>query len=76
MEINLVPVTFEDKEVLSNLYQFYNYDFSLFTDQDVNQHGEFEVNIDYFWEGDHRWNPYLIEVSGNVAGFVVVLLKT
>ncbi|MEK3660453.1 GNAT family N-acetyltransferase [Paenibacillus sp. FSL F4-0236] len=75
MEINLVPVTFEDKEVLSNLYQFYNYDFSLFTDQDVNQHGEFEVNIDYFWEGDHRWNPYLIEVSGNVAGFVVVLFE-
>ncbi|WP_262495504.1 GNAT family N-acetyltransferase [Paenibacillus sp. B2(2019)] len=75
MEINLVPVTFEDKEVLTNLYQFYNYDFSLFTDQDVNQHGEFEVNIDYFWEGDHRWNPYLIEVSGNVAGFVVVLFE-
>lgn len=75
MEINLVPVTFKDKEVLSNLYQFYNYDFSLFTDQDVNQHGEFEVNIDYFWEGDHRWNPYLIEVSGNLAGFVVVLFE-
>jgi hypothetical protein len=24
MEINLVPVTFEDKEALTNLYQFYN----------------------------------------------------
>ncbi|WP_340009237.1 GNAT family N-acetyltransferase [Paenibacillus sp. FSL K6-0276] len=75
MEIKLVPVTFEDKEVLSNLYQLYYYDFSLFTDQDVNQHGEFEVNINYFWEGDHRWNPYLIVGSGNIVGFVVVLME-
>lgn len=47
MEINLVPVSFGNKEILSNLYQFYNYDFSLFTDQNVNQHGEFEVNPRY-----------------------------
>lgn len=75
MEITLIPVTIENKEVLTNLYQFYNYDFSLFTDQDLNRHGEFEVNINYFWEGGHRWNPYLIVVSGNIAGFVVVLFE-
>jgi predicted acetyltransferase len=75
MEIKLVPVTVEDKEVLSNLYQLYYYDFSLFTDQDVNRHGEFEVNINYFWEGDNRWNPYLIVISGYIVGFVVVLFE-
>ncbi|EJW17799.1 hypothetical protein PAV_3c02470 [Paenibacillus alvei DSM 29] len=36
MDINLVPVTFEEKESFVNLYQFYLYDFSLYTDQDVN----------------------------------------
>jgi predicted acetyltransferase len=41
----------------------------------VNRQGEFEVNIDYFWEGDQRWNPYLIEVLGNIVGFVVVLFE-
>lgn len=75
MEITLVPVKDEDKTLLSNLYQFYYYDFSLFTNVEVNKDGRFDVNIDYFWEGDHRWKPYLIKVSGNIAGFVVVLLE-
>jgi predicted acetyltransferase len=26
-------------------------------------------------EGDHRWKPYLIEVSETIVGFLVVLLE-
>ncbi|OAB42340.1 GNAT family N-acetyltransferase [Paenibacillus antarcticus] len=75
MEIKLVPVKPEEKSTLSNLYQLYHYDFSEFTNQDINKDGRYEVNIDFFWEGDHRWKPYLIEVSGSLAGFVIVLLE-
>ncbi|WP_440109187.1 GNAT family N-acetyltransferase [Paenibacillus sp. QZ-Y1] len=33
------------------------------------------MNIDYFWEGDNRWNPYFIDLSGTIVGFVVVLFE-
>jgi predicted acetyltransferase len=75
MDIKLVPVTFEEKESFVNLYQFYLYDFSLYTDQDVSKDGRFEEDIDYFWEGDKRWNPYFIELSGTIVGFLVVLFE-
>ncbi|WP_235857679.1 GNAT family N-acetyltransferase [Paenibacillus albiflavus] len=41
----------------------------------INKEGLFEVNIDYFWEGDKRWNPYLIKLSGTIVGFLVVLFE-
>jgi predicted acetyltransferase len=75
MEINLVPVKPEEKSALANLYQLYYYDFSEFTNQDINIDGRYDVNIDFFWEGDHRWKPYLIEVSGRLVGFIIVLLE-
>ncbi|MGG0816119.1 hypothetical protein ABE142_26150 [Paenibacillus alvei] len=31
--------------------------------------------MDYFWEGDKRWNPYFIELSGTIVGFLVVLFE-
>jgi len=37
MDIKLVPVTVEEKESFVNLYQFYLYDFSLYTVQDVSK---------------------------------------
>ncbi|ACX64804.1 hypothetical protein [Paenibacillus sp. Y412MC10] len=54
MEIKFNPVTYKEKNTLSNLYQFYEYDFSLYTNREINKDGRFEVNIDYFWEGDKR----------------------
>ncbi|RXZ77437.1 GNAT family N-acetyltransferase [Paenibacillaceae bacterium] len=75
MEIKLIPVKAEEKYILSNLYQLYDYDFSEYTKQDINKEGRYDVNIDFFWEGDNRWHPYLIELSGILAGFVVVLLE-
>ncbi|WP_456290025.1 GNAT family N-acetyltransferase [Paenibacillus sp. AK002] len=75
MGIKLNPVTYKEKNTLSNLYQFYEYDFSLYTNREINKNGRFEVNIDYFWEGDNRWNPYFIEMSGTIVGFLVVLFE-
>ncbi|WP_332258241.1 GNAT family N-acetyltransferase [Paenibacillus forsythiae] len=53
----------------------YHYDFSEFTSQDINKDGRYDVNINFFWEGDHRWHPYFIEVSGITVGFIIVLLE-
>ncbi|MGM1045880.1 MAG: GNAT family N-acetyltransferase [Bacillota bacterium] len=75
MDINLVPIRKEEKDELYNLYQFYLYDFSQFTDEDLNGFGKYEITIDYYWEGDPRWNPYFIEISGIKVGFLVVLFE-
>lgn len=75
MEVELRPVRYAEKDLLSNLYQFYHYEFSPYTEEDLNEDGRFDSNIDYFWEGDHRWNPYFIMLSGKIAGFAVVLFE-
>jgi hypothetical protein len=46
MEINLIPVNLEEKRTLSNLYQYYYYDFSQYTNQDIKKDGRYEVNIE------------------------------
>lgn len=63
MNIELIPVKVENKQTLINLYQLYEYDFSKYTHLDVNVDGRFEVNIDYYWEGDERWQPFFIKTA-------------
>lgn len=48
MELKLVPVKPENKDTLTNLYQFYEYDFSKYTNRDVNRNGKYEINLDFF----------------------------
>lgn len=33
------------------------------------------MNIDFYWGGDPRWNPYFILSSGVIVGFLVVLFE-
>lgn len=75
MEIELIPVTVQEKERLSNMYQFYHYDFSRYTNEGLNDDGTYGVNIDFYWEDDPRWNPYFIVSSGAIVGFLVVLFE-
>jgi len=75
MDINLVPITIGEKEALYNFYQFYNYDFSKYTNEELNEQGIYDINIDFLFEGDPRWNPYFIELSGIRVGFLVILFE-
>jgi hypothetical protein len=68
MEIKLLPVTVQEKETLSNMYQFYYYDFSRYTNQDLNDDGTYGVNIDFYWEGDPRWNPWDFTLEDDLDG--------
>ncbi len=60
MEIKLVSVGLEQKDTLINLYQLYEYDFSKYTNRDVHMNGRYEINLDFYWEGDGRWNPFFL----------------
>ncbi|MDR0266527.1 GNAT family N-acetyltransferase [Paenibacillus sp.] len=75
MEIEIVPVKQSEKHILENLYQLYEYDFSEYTKLDIDKDGKYPVNIDFYWEGDGRWKPYFIKMSGTVMGFVIALLE-
>jgi len=72
--VQLVPVGEADKDVLQNLYQLYNYDFTPYTEEDLNSSGLYEVNLERYWQ-DPRWNPFFIYSEGKIAGFLVVLFE-
>lgn len=42
MKIKLMPVEKDRKGILYNLYQYYRYDFSPFTEEDLGLDGRFE----------------------------------
>ncbi|SEN86661.1 GNAT family N-acetyltransferase [Paenibacillus sp. OV219] len=74
MTIKLVPVEKDQKEILYKLYQFYEYDFSPYTGNELGVDGQYSVNLEHYWE-DPRWSPYFICAESNIAGFLVILFE-
>lgn len=72
--VQLTPVSEDKKEVLHNLYQLYHYDFSQFTEVDINSLGLYEISLEHYWH-DPRWNPFLIYYADKIVGFLVVLIE-
>lgn len=72
-EVQIVPVAYEDKTVLRRLGELYCYDFSEFTGDDLNAHGEYDClrYLDYYWTQQNR-DAFFIKVGGRLAGFVLV----
>ncbi len=73
MNIELKRVTIEEKEILRNILEKYDYEFSQWDKRDVNMLGLFGYNyLDYYWTEEKRW-VYFIKVDGKLAGFVMVI---
>ena len=72
MEIKIEPILIEQKSVLVQLMELYNYDFSMYSDDDVNEYGYFGYShIDDYWNENGRF-PYFIRVDNKLAGLVFV----
>lgn len=72
MEVTLRKVLPEDKEVLYRLLELYQYDFSEYDLQDINNHGLYGYKyFDHYWTEQGR-HPFFIMVDGQLAGFVLV----
>ncbi|MBS4220304.1 GNAT family N-acetyltransferase [Bacillus sp. FJAT-49711] len=56
------------------MYQFYLYDFSKYTEEDINSLGLYDVDLEFYWR-DPRWNPFFINYNGKIIGFLVVLFE-
>jgi predicted acetyltransferase len=75
MNIQIIKISGEDRQLISNLLQFYMYDFSEFTGHDTEPSGLFGVypDLEKYWNDETRF-PYLIRKDEKNIGFVFVKL--
>lgn len=72
MEIELKQADFNDKPVLRNLFELYQYDFSEYENSDVDDHGLYGYRyLDHYWTDPGRM-AFLIRVNGKLAGFALL----
>ncbi len=72
MNIKLKQVSVDEKEILRNLLEKYNYEFSQYDLCDVNPLGLYGYGyLDNYWTEDNRW-AYFILVDDKLAGFAMV----
>lgn len=73
MNVEVVKVPIEEKQVLGNLFKMYCYEWSQYIKHDVNNQGEYEFEYDLpnFFVKKNRY-PFFIKVNGILAGFVLV----
>jgi len=72
MNISLKKVGFDEKQILENLMEKHDYEFSQYDLREVNKFGLFGyMDLAHCWT-DEGWFIYFIEVDGKLAGFVVV----
>jgi predicted acetyltransferase len=72
MDIIIEPVKKEEKEVLRNLLEKYNYEFSQYDNRDVNDLGLYGYDyLDNYWTEENRF-PFFIKINNKFAGFVMI----
>ena len=72
MDINLEPILIEQKSVFAQMMELYSYDFSEFSDDDINEFGYYGYDyIDDYWIEEGRY-PFFIRVDEKLAGFVLI----
>ena len=73
MVIELKQVTVDEKEVLRNLLEKYDYEFSQWDKRDVNKLGLFGYPyLDYYWTEKKRW-AYFIYADDKLVGLTMVI---
>ena len=74
MAIELVAVQRDEKEILRNLMEKYDYELSQYGGDDVNKLGLYGFDyLDNYWqEGAKRW-AYFIKADEKLAGFAMIV---
>jgi predicted acetyltransferase len=72
MNIAIEQINIEEKEILKNLLEKYNYEFSQYDNRKVNKLGLYGYDyLDHYWVENNRY-AYFIRADNNLAGFVMV----
>jgi predicted acetyltransferase len=70
--VEVIPALLEHKNAIAHLLELYQYDFTEFTDEDVDDNGSFNYRyLDHYWTEADR-HPFLIRSEGMIAGFAFV----
>ena len=73
MDFQMVPVSEDEKEILRNLLEKYNYEFSQYDQCDVNPLGLYGYSyLDNYWTEKGRW-AFFLKVDDKLAGFAMVI---
>jgi len=73
MKISVIKIDKNKENVLINLMEKYEYEFSQYHGWDVEESGLYEIEIEEeYWEDNEKYAAYLIEADGQLAGFVMV----
>ena len=71
-KIEIIKVDIGEKEILRNLIEKYEYEFSQYTNVDLNSMGLYGYDyLDYYWTEEGRYH-FFIKVDNKLAGFVMV----
>ena len=71
-KLELIQVKKSEKEILKNLLEKYDYEFSQYDKRDVNILGLYGYDyLDNYWTEDKRW-AFFIKVNKNLAGFIMI----
>ncbi|HEX5323868.1 MAG TPA: GNAT family N-acetyltransferase [Capsulimonadaceae bacterium] len=72
MQIEIQEAAYDEKTILRNLLELYEYDESELTGHDLDEHGLFGYKyLDHYWTEEGR-HPFLIHVDDKIAGFALV----
>ncbi|MHC5600007.1 MAG: GNAT family N-acetyltransferase [Nostoc sp.] len=70
--MEVLSASIDDKPLIQQMMELYQYDFSEFENKDLNEHGYFGYPyLDYYWVESDRY-PFIVRVEGKLAGFVLV----
>ncbi len=74
MDFELLYASPDYKDVISNLMQFYIYDFSPYVDYDVEEDGLFKAypDLEDYWKETDSKFPYIIKKEDKYVGFALV----
>lgn len=72
MQVEVSAASHQENSILSNLWQYYLYEFSQISDIELDGTGLFSyLYLDHYWtEPDHF--PFLVRVHGESAGFALL----
>lgn len=70
--VKIVPVRCDEKEILRNLLEKYNFEFSRWDKRDVNDLGLYGyAYLDHYWTEKERY-AFFIKVNDKLAGFAMI----
>jgi predicted acetyltransferase len=71
MKVEVQEASINDKLIIRNMMELYNYDLSEYEDSNLNEHGLYEYKyIDNYWTEGNR-HPFIVKVNDKLAGFVL-----